>query len=203
MIDSGPMLTIGAFSLYAIIHSLLATLRAKRTASTRLGTIADRSYRLIYNLVSGITLIPVLAVPALLPGKTLYQLSGIWLVATTSVQLLSATIILAGMVQTDLWHFIGFRQLLKRPESVQTPMITHGLYRYMRHPLYTGGMLFIWFTPVMTTSLLAFNLAATLYLYIGSIFEERRLVVEFGQAYRDYQRHVPRFIPRPRKSTQT
>ena len=199
MNDPGPLLTIGVFGVYAIIHSILATLRAKRTASARLGTIADRSYRLFYNFFSGITLVPVLAVPVLLPGKSLYQLSGVWLAATTVIQILAAAIILTGMLQTDIWHFLGFRQLFERPTSVQTSMITHGLYRYMRHPLYTGGLFFIWFTPIMTTSLLAFNLAATLYLYIGSLFEERRLVVEFGQAYQEYQQEVPRFLPRPWK----
>jgi protein-S-isoprenylcysteine O-methyltransferase Ste14 len=67
----------------------------------------------------------------------------------------------------------------------------------MRHPLYTGGLLMIWFMPVMTTSLLAFNLAATLYLYIGSLFEERRLLAAFGDEYAAYRQQVPRFIPRP------
>ncbi|MGD8634199.1 MAG: hypothetical protein PVF85_11555, partial [Anaerolineales bacterium] len=63
------------------------------------------------------------------------------------------------------------------------------------HPLYTGGLLMIWFMPVMTTSLLAFNLAATLYLYIGSIFEERRLIFVFGERYEAYRKRVPRFMP--------
>jgi protein-S-isoprenylcysteine O-methyltransferase Ste14 len=52
----------------------------------------------------------------------------------------------------------------------------------------------------MTTSLLAFNLAGTIYLYVGSIFEERRLIAEFGDDYRKYQQQVPRFIPWPRRN---
>jgi protein-S-isoprenylcysteine O-methyltransferase Ste14 len=41
--------------------------------------------------------------------------------------------------------------------------------------------------------------ALTAYLYLGSLFEERRLRVEFGEAYADYQRRVPRMIPRLRR----
>jgi protein-S-isoprenylcysteine O-methyltransferase Ste14 len=50
---------------------------------------------------------------------------------------------------------------------------------------------------MMTTSTLALFFGLTLYIYIGSIFEERRLIAEFGEAYREYQRSVPRLIPRP------
>jgi protein-S-isoprenylcysteine O-methyltransferase Ste14 len=55
----------------------------------------------------------------------------------------------------------------------------------------------LWLMPVMTTSLLAFNLAATLYLYIGSFFEEKRLLAAFGDDYLRYQHKVPRLIPNP------
>jgi protein-S-isoprenylcysteine O-methyltransferase Ste14 len=36
----------------------------------------------------------------------------------------------------------------------------------------------------------------SLYLYVGSLLEERRLQLEFGQAYVDYQQRVPRLVPR-------
>ena len=191
----GPSLTFLAFVVYAIVHSLLASLWAKQKARLSLGDRGNRIYRLAYNLFSGITFIPVLAVPAAFPGDTLYRLAIPWLVISTALQLLGALIILVGMLQTDIWHFIGIRQLLDPSQADNATMITHGLYRYIRHPLYTGGLLFIWFIPMMTTSLLALNLAATLYLYIGSIFEERRLIAEFGDDYRQYQQRVARFLP--------
>jgi protein-S-isoprenylcysteine O-methyltransferase Ste14 len=196
----GPSITFLAFTAYAIVHSLLASLRAKQKVRASLGDRAERSYRFFYNIFSGVTLIPVLAVPMLLPGENIYRFTGPWLVASTLLQLLGALIILVGMLQTDIWHFIGLRQLVDTRQSDQSSMITHGLYRYIRHPLYTGGLLFIWFIPLMTTSLLAFNLAGTIYLYVGSIFEERRLIAEFGDDYRKYQQQVPRFIPWPRRN---
>jgi hypothetical protein len=50
----------------------------------------------------------------------------------------------------------------------------------------------------MTANLLTTFILLSLYFYIGSICEERRLLVEFGQAYQVYQRQVPRLIPRVR-----
>jgi protein-S-isoprenylcysteine O-methyltransferase Ste14 len=193
---TGPLLTFLAFSAYAIIHSLLASLRAKQEANTRFGTRSEQGYRLVYNLFSSITLIPVLVIPAIFPGETLYRLRGLWIVGSTSLQVLGALVILVGMIQTDIWHFLGIRQLFGNQSGEHVQMVTHGLYRYMRHPLYTGGLLFIWFIPWMTTSLLAYNIAATLYLYVGSIFEERRLIIEFGETYRQYQMSVGRFFPK-------
>jgi protein-S-isoprenylcysteine O-methyltransferase Ste14 len=56
-------------------------------------------------------------------------------------------------------------------------------------------------TPVMTSTLFALYLGLSLYLYIGSLFEERRFLLEFGAAYQAYQQKVPRLFPGwPRRS---
>ncbi|NJN97397.1 MAG: hypothetical protein HC875_26600 [Anaerolineales bacterium] len=49
----------------------------------------------------------------------------------------------------------------------------------------------------MTLNLLVTYLLLTLYFYVGTFFEERRLLMEFGSAYRAYQQRVPRLIPCP------
>src|SRR3990172_10360464 len=82
------------------------------------------------------------------------------------------------------------------------PLTTGGLYRYVRQRVYTAGFVFLWMTPVMTSTVFALYLGLSLYLYIGSVFEERRLLVEFGAAYQAYQRKVPRLFPGwPRRPT--
>jgi len=57
-------------------------------------------------------------------------------------------------------------------------------------------MLFIWLMPVMTWNILAFDLGVSLYMLIGSIFEERKLVAQFGQEYIQYRSKTPHIIPR-------
>ncbi len=49
----------------------------------------------------------------------------------------------------------------------------------------------------MTVNLLTAYILIILYFYVGSLHEERRLLAEFGDAYRDYYQQVPRLIPRP------
>jgi protein-S-isoprenylcysteine O-methyltransferase Ste14 len=163
----------------------------------RFGTRGDRYYRFIYNSIGVVTLLPVLVLLALYPGQGLYSWPSPWSYLAILIQLLGALITLVGLLQTGVWSFFGLGWLINDANHSTDQLITYGLYSWMRHPLYTGGLLMIWFMPVMTTSLLTFNLAATLYLYIGSFFEERRLLAAFGEEYARYQRRVPRLIPRP------
>ena len=58
-----------------------------------------------------------------------------------------------------------------------------------------------WLWPRMTTGLLAFNTAATVYLVIGSLHEEARLQEAFGNDYAAYQESgVPFYLPAPQHS---
>jgi methanethiol S-methyltransferase len=107
-------------------------------------------------------------------------------------------------MQTDIWDFIGLRQLegpVERTamddylEPRRNKLVTKGLYSYIRHPLYTAGLVLIWAIPVMTVNLLVINTTMTVYIIIGAIFEEAKLRREFGQVYSDYASVTPMFIP--------
>jgi len=196
---SGPALTFIAVAAYGALHSLLASNPVKQAFQRAFGQTSNRFYRLFFNLVGGLTFLPVLAVAALDPGQSLYHLVWPWVLLTSGGQVLAALLLLLGLLQTDSLHFLGLRQLLHPEAQEPGKLVINGLYCHVRHPLYSAGLLFIWLTPVMTTSVLALNLGLTLYIIIGSIFEERRLIGQFGQAYIDYQSRVPRLIPRPGK----
>ncbi len=196
---SGPVLTFIAVAVYGALHSLLASNMVKQSFRRAFGQTSNRFYRLFFNIVGGLSFLPVLAIAALDPGQTLYQLTRPWILLTSAGQAVAALLLLLGLLQTDSLHFLGLRQFTHPGSSEPSKLVINGLYCHVRHPLYTAGLLFIWLTPVMTTSVLALNLGLTLYIIVGSIFEERRLVGEFGQAYIDYQSRVPRLIPRPGK----
>ncbi len=195
---AGFALTLFAVAAYGAFHSLLAGTWAKQQATRRWGKTAQRGYRLFFNLLAGLTLLPVLAVPALAPGTTLYRIEMPWVLGSLALQAVGAGLVVIGLLQTGPMDFLGLSQLVDDTGGDQ--LVASGLYRYMRHPLYTGGLLFIWFTPLMTSSVLALDLGLTAYLYIGSLFEERKLLRSFGEPYRRYQAQVPRFIPRPWRS---
>jgi protein-S-isoprenylcysteine O-methyltransferase Ste14 len=191
----GAILIIAAVALYGFLHSVLASSKAKTWAERSFGPQAGRYYRMFFNVLGILTFLPILAIPILLPGETLYQITGIGLMLSSFGQVAAIIILVLGVIQTDPWQFLGIRQLAHHSKDNKQQLIINGLYRCVRHPLYTAGLVFIWLIPYMTTTLLALDLSLTIYIYLGSIFEERRLMTEFGSAYVAYRGKVPRLIP--------
>jgi protein-S-isoprenylcysteine O-methyltransferase Ste14 len=184
-----------AVFLYGMVHSILASIRAKALTRQWFGVNTDRWFRLFYNFVALVTLLPVLFLPILLIDRTLYRIPMPWMALTLLLQASALGMLALGLSQTSISAFIGLRQLLFRPEGHPSRFITNGLYRWVRHPLYTAGLIFIWLMPVMSCNLLALNIGLTLYICVGAIFEERKLQQEFGDRYSQYKAHTPMFIP--------
>ena len=84
------------------------------------------------------------------------------------------------------------RSRLKPEQGSLTIM---GPYRLVRHPLYLLSIVMIWSCPDLTSDRLLFNLLWTGWIIVGAIWEERDLVDEFGDAYREYRKRVPMLIP--------
>jgi methanethiol S-methyltransferase len=75
------------------------------------------------------------------------------------------------------------------------PLVKPALYQIVRHPLQVGMLMLFWSAPTMTAGHLLLAAGMTAYILIGLWFEERDLVREHGEAYRDYQRTVPKLLP--------
>lgn len=187
---------------FGVIHTTLASLRVKNWARRRWGArYADRWYRLFFSLASMVTFLPLLVLPPLLPDRQLYTIPspGVWV--TSLIQLAAAIIFFVALSKTDVWRFIGLLQLLRGGEPIPADrherLVTGGPYRWVRHPLYSTVIAIMWLWPNMTVNQLTFAVVCTFYFYLGSIPEEQKLIVEFGEAYRSYQQAIPRLIPRP------
>ena len=87
-----------------------------------------------------------------------------------------------------------FLELMNKPYTQLQFRVTL-FYKYVRHPLYFGMLLGMWATPTMTVTHLAFAIAISVYVVIGTLFEEKDLVNEFGETYRAYQAKKPMLIP--------
>jgi protein-S-isoprenylcysteine O-methyltransferase Ste14 len=184
-----------AVFIYGFFHSLLASTWVKALIRNWFGAETERWYRLAYNALAVLSLVPVLAMTALLPGRTLYAVPFPWAIIPLLIQALAGMALVVGLWQTGLWSFLGFEQFLRPPKSSPPVMLVTGLYRWVRHPLYTAGLVLIWLTPVMTSNILAFNLGISIYLVVGTLFEERKLVREYGAAYEAYRQQTPMLIP--------
>jgi protein-S-isoprenylcysteine O-methyltransferase Ste14 len=107
---------------------------------------------------------------------------------------LAVIALIVGFLQSHPMEFLGIRQ---RGSPIEEPrrLKIKGLYRFVRHPLYTAGLVLIWLMPLMTERLLVINLALTVYVVVGAYLEEGKLVRKFGQEYVDYATVTPMFIP--------
>jgi len=79
-----------------------------------------------------------------------------------------------------------------------TTLITGGLYKHIRHPLYTSLILFSLGAFFKNLSLLGIGLVITTIIgvYITARIEERHNLVRFGDAYQEYMDQTKRFIPK-------
>lgn len=192
----GPLPSLLAVGVYGTLHSALATPAAKRLARRALGSSADRFYRLAYNLIAAVSFLPVLALVGLIPGNITYRMPSPWWMLAVAGQLGALVLLGVGLLETDVWHYLGLRQLRASRPGVHSPLIVTGLYRWLRHALYAAGLAVLWLSPITTASSLAFNAAMTVYILITCHFEQRRLSAEFGPAYEDYSR-LPALISLP------
>jgi protein-S-isoprenylcysteine O-methyltransferase Ste14 len=82
------------------------------------------------------------------------------------------------------------------PEAAAA-MVTSGIYRYSRNPMYVGLLLALIGWDVWLSHLLAFALLPFFILYINRFQiepEERALSTKFGGLFRDYRRSVRRWL---------
>lgn len=189
------LIILFAVFVYGFVHSLLASPGAKRRAREWFGPGVDRWYRLAYNFFGTITFLPVLGLVAALPDRRLYTVPEPWAYLMVAGQLAAVVVLAVGVAQTGIWTFLGVQQIFGTSSEGAPLLVTGGLYRWVRHPLYTAGLAFIWLAPVMTGNLLALNLGLTLYLVVGALYEERKLVRVFGDAYLRYREQTPMLIP--------
>jgi methanethiol S-methyltransferase len=182
-------------SVWEFIHSLLASYAVKNKIYTFLGRESQFYYRLSYNIISFLSLVPVVFIVASAPEKVLYIIPFPWFLINLLVEGILSFLLIAGIIQTGISEFIGVKQLTETKISTSINLVTNGMYKYVRHPLYLIGLLIIWIFPVMSVSLLVINISLTIYIFIGAYLEEKKLVSDFGQKYVEYVRTTPQFIP--------
>jgi methanethiol S-methyltransferase len=215
---------IAAFTLFGFLHTYLASFKIKSILTKHIGS-AMAFYRLAYNIIflfMSYYLYEYLPRPDVEIFELKYPWDIIILVPQF---LALAGIIwtfkyfswreFLGVSQISRWkggNFIaGWGKELTESESQREDtqndgasldvfdekltLKIEGPYKVVRHPLYLFTIIFLILRPTMDLFYLVFLIFLIAYFYIGSFYEERKLVTAFGDRYRKYQESVPRLFP--------
>lgn len=183
---------------YGVIHSLMASSLVKNAVARQYPVFFARYYRLFYNIVAVITLIPIGVLVYELPDKLLYTIPYPFIIVTLLVQAAAAVGAFLTLQSTGLNDFLGVNQILGI-QSTPGKLKTDGLYRLVRHPVYTLGFIILLLLPWMTVNRRALMISTSTYMVIGAHLEERRMLREFGEEYANYTQRTPMFLPDLRK----
>jgi len=197
------ILSIAGLIVFALLHSLLAGHGLKEWIQNNFPKFMP-FYRVFYNLISLIYLVLwYIFIPP--PTYPIYSVPSPFAYILIAIQIMSIYFIYKSAQQFGSARFFGIPQVLSYlkggvypeyyDEMKRGELVTSGIYRWVRHPLYTFSLLFLITSPIMNTRILTILIFAVLYFTIGSVYEERKLVERFGEAYKKYQREVPRLIP--------
>jgi methanethiol S-methyltransferase len=201
--------------LYGVVHSVLASKTVKQKTSELIGERRRNAfYRPFYLAQSVVTFGALGWYARSLPDKPLYEVkgSGATLMRLGQLAFLGYAISAARQVGlADILGLTGLSAWVKNESEIppepeaQGPRLSAdrqlkitGPFRYSRHPLNLSPVPIFWLKPKMTIKWATFSAISTLYLVLGSKFEELRLGEAYGKVYRDYQNsEIPFYLPTP------
>jgi len=192
---TAALIDIALIALFGLQHSIMARPKFK-AAWTRL--VSPAVERAFYCLASAICLVLLFAFWHPIAG-TVWSVEnqtarmGIW-----GLFLLGWTILFIATWLISHFELFGVAQAWRHARGVsapEQPFRTPLLYRWVRHPIYSGFLLAFWATPDMTYGHLLLAIGFSVYIFIGIAHEERDLLAHFGDQYGDYRRRVGAVIP--------
>jgi methanethiol S-methyltransferase len=183
---------------YCFLHSFMISIWFTRIVQ---GLLREyfAFYRLFFVIVSILLLFPLIRYTTHLDHEIIITYSG----GTNVVRyfLIAGGMIVfvkAFFIDYDVLHFVGIRQAIQfkriEKETSHTELKKSGLLGIVRHPMYSALIIVLWCNSFTVADLIV-NAVLTIYIFIGTLLEERKLVIEFGDSYTRYQKEVPMLIP--------
>ena len=183
---------------YCALHSYLIS-TGFTNLMTRLLKKYYAFYRIFYVVISIVLLIPIINYSTEIDNIIIisygYYLNIIRIVLTYGSLLM---FFWAFFFDYDSLSFFGIRQILNlfKPKKINSSdeIKRKGLLGLMRHPMYFALIIYLWCQTHRMVDIIG-NSILTIYIIIGTILEEKKLVLEFGDTYIKYQQEVPMLIP--------
>lgn len=189
------LIDLALIALFGVQHSVMARPGFKAVWTRAVPPAIERS---IYCLAAALCLCALFAFWRPIEGT-------VWLVENEAARmaiwglfLLGWTILFIATWLISHFELFGLAQAWRHTRGVpapEQPFRTPFLYRWVRHPIYSGFLLAFWATPHMTYGHLLLAAGFSIYIFIGIAHEERDLVGHFGDQYADYRARVGSVIP--------
>jgi protein-S-isoprenylcysteine O-methyltransferase Ste14 len=156
-------------------------------------------YRIVYVLISVLLLIPIINYEAQLNDKVI-------IVYGPPLNIVRILLVAGSLIMFfwpfffsyDSLSFLGIRQIFDfgklKKNNPSEEIKRNGLLGIIRHPMYFALIIFLWCQTLRVSDLIG-NIVLTIYIIVGTKLEERKLVLELGNAYIQYQQEVPMLIP--------
>ncbi|NCQ18484.1 MAG: hypothetical protein COZ80_02010 [Ignavibacteria bacterium CG_4_8_14_3_um_filter_37_9] len=194
-------LLVFLFLVFGWLHSLFASNKIKEAVRRRFPQFLP-FYRLTYNVLSLFTFFLFWTFSPK-PDVILYDLSFPFDFLILVPQFFSLLGLIWTLKFVDGKEFLGISQIqrwktgtYKVEELDETSVLRiEGPYKFSRHPVYLFSIFFLLFRPTMNLFSFLFVLCSTIYFYIGSRYEEKKLVARFGGEYVAYQKNVSKIFP--------
>ncbi|SHO49391.1 methyltransferase family protein [Desulfopila aestuarii] len=193
------MLLVCGWLGWCSLHSLLISPAVSSKLQKLLGVYRFH-FRLLYNCISALTLVPVMLATAAMRGDVVFSWEGGWIMVRVVLLGCALYLFRGGSKQYDFGFFLGIRQIREQRQpstlAADEQFSRQGVLGMTRHPWYLGSLLVLWSAlPVYHQSSVVVATVLSLYFIVGTFLEERKLVAEHGERYRNYQHEVSMLIP--------
>jgi len=186
------------WSGYCALHSYLISVGVTNALAKLLKKYYS-FYRLFYNLISLVLIIPLLKYTDHLDSTVIINY-GLPLTIVRYIIITASILIFlwAFFIDYDSLSFFGIRQIINqnrtKTKDSSEGLKKNGLLGIVRHPMYFALIIYLW-CQTFTLAGIVVNIVLTVYIFVGTWLEEKKLVMEFGKTYRKYQEEVPMIIP--------
>ncbi len=185
--------------LWCVLHSWMISSKTTQYLKLHLGS-GFRFYRLFYNIVSLLTFFAVMYYGSSIQTNVLFKWGVIFNILRFFLLLTAGFVFYSGAKHYSMPQFIGIQQI--RSGKVQAALSNEGslnrsgILSIVRHPWYLGAFILIWSGyGEFYISTAVTNVILSVYLILGSVLEERKLLKEFKEEYRKYQEEVSMIFP--------
>ncbi|MBV9961655.1 MAG: isoprenylcysteine carboxylmethyltransferase family protein [Parafilimonas sp.] len=178
---------------FSLFHSIFASEKWKLKMKAFM-KYNYKYYRLLYSAFALITLTGIIFYHLSISTFILWQPFSLEIIfAVTGI--ITGALLMLFFAKKFFFELSGADVFLKTKRSEK--LLKTSLYNYVRHPLYTATLIFIWSIFLLHPSLsnIISSICITVYTIVGIYFEEKKLISDFGESYVQYRAVTPMLIP--------